>query len=219
MFRGDHPELRRTMGRAPALARGFGHPRTGSEHLLLALADLTGHADALRAAVREVPGDGAGAAADRETLAVLGVDLGDLLGVVDRPPVREPLLPLGARRARERCARPAPPLGLDAQAACAASLRLALARREREHRREHLALTLVALDPGVAWLLATARVDRAALLADLAARFPPPRRNPLLRVERRLGHAVRHRGLVRRYERTTGREVASGSAVPALILG
>ncbi|GAA1289863.1 Clp protease N-terminal domain-containing protein [Saccharothrix xinjiangensis] len=219
MFRGDHPELGRAVGRALSLARELGHPRTGSEHLLLALADLTGHGDALRAAVREAPVDGAGAAADRETLAVLGVDLGDLLDVVDRLPAREPLLPLGAREARERCARADPPLGLDAQAALAASLRLALARREREHRREHLALALVALDPGVAWLLATARVDRAALLADLATRFPPPRRNPLLRAERRLGHGARHRDLVRRYERTTGREVVSALAVPALILG
>ncbi|MFC6088765.1 peptidase [Saccharothrix lopnurensis] len=219
MFRGDHPELGRTMGRAQALARELGHPRTGGEHLLLALTDLVGHADALREAVRAAPGDGAGAAADRETLAVLGVDPGDLLGVVDRPPAREPLLPLGARRARERCARTEPPLGLDAQAAYAASLRLALARREREHRREHLALTLVTLDPGVAWLLATARVNRAAVLADLVTRFPPPRRNPLLRAERRLGHGARRRDLVRRYERTTGREVVSGSAVPGLILG
>lgn len=219
MFR-SHPDLGRTVDRALALARELNHPRTGSEHLLLALADLVGHAEALRDAVARVPEAGAGAAADRETLAVLGLDLDHLLGaVVDQPPTREPLFPLGARQARRRCARLDPPLGLDAQAAYEASLRLALARREREHRREHLALTLVALDPGVAWLLGTARVDRATLLNSLAARFPPPRRNPVLRAERRLGLRVRHRDLVRRYERTTGRDVVSGAAVPALILG
>ncbi|QFZ21923.1 hypothetical protein [Saccharothrix syringae] len=216
MFRGDHRELVRTLNRALGLARELGHPRTGSEHFLLALTDLVGHERALRGAV---PRDGAGVEADRETLAVLGLDLDDLPGIVDHPPAREPLLPLGARKARERRARLNPPPGLDARAAYAASLRLALARREREHRREHLALTLVALDPGVAWLLRTAGVDRVALLGDLAARFPPPRRNALLRAERRLGHRARHRDLVRRYERTTGRDVVSGSAVPHLITG
>ena len=37
MFRGEHPELGRVLGRALALARDLGHPRVGSEHLLLAL--------------------------------------------------------------------------------------------------------------------------------------------------------------------------------------
>jgi hypothetical protein len=37
MFRGDHPDLDRVLGRAVTLARGLGHPRVGSEHLLLSL--------------------------------------------------------------------------------------------------------------------------------------------------------------------------------------
>ncbi|GAB2965814.1 Clp protease N-terminal domain-containing protein [Saccharothrix stipae] len=248
MFRGDHPDLDRTIGRALALARDLGHPRTGSEHLLAALA-TTSPADQSRTAA---PGDdvpladvlrrhgatpsairdaahlaaplGAGGAADRVVLAPLGVDLDRLLGrggapALDRPAGREPLLPFGAARARRRCARLDPPLGLDAQASYSASLRLALARREREHRPEHLALALTALDPGVAWVLKTAGVDRPALLADLAATFPPPRRNPLLTAERRLGHHVRLRDLVRRYQRTTGRAVTSVDALPTLIRG
>ncbi|MBB5804214.1 hypothetical protein F4560_003982 [Saccharothrix ecbatanensis] len=166
---------------------------------------------------------GAGGAADRAVLAPLGVDLDRLLGpataTLDHPAGREPLLPLGAAKARRHCARLTPPLGLDAQAAYEAALRLALARREREHRPEHLALALIALDPGVAWVLKTANVDRDALLADLAATFPPPRRNPLLTAERRLALPSRHRDLVRRYQRTTGRAVTSTDALPALIRG
>lgn len=326
MFRGDHPDLNRTIGRALKLALELGHPRTGSEHLLAALATgslatsplaagpaptdplaagptaagpfatgptatgpaatgpfaaspadsgptAAGHGeagpvgdsaptddppsatppadrataggptpggtptggtvaavllrhgatpDAIRHAAHLAAPLGAGGAVDRAVLAPLGVDLDRLLGgtpALDRPPGREPLLPLGAAKARARCARLTPPLGLDAQAAYSASLRLALARREREHRPEHLALALTALDPGVAWVLKTAGVDRRALLADLAATFPPPRRNPLLAVERRLGHRVRHRDLVRRYQRTTGRAVTSADALPALIRG
>ncbi|KOX23527.1 hypothetical protein ADK67_20425 [Saccharothrix sp. NRRL B-16348] len=249
--------MNRTIGRALALALDLGHPRTGSEHLLAALAagpladrTVTGGpstgentasapparptaADVLRrhgatpTAIRDAAHLaaplGAGGAADRAVLAPIGVDLDRLLGrsapALDRPPGREPLLPFGAAKARRRCARLTPPLGLDAQAAYSASLRLALARREREHRPEHLALALTALDPGVAWVLKTAHVDREALLADLAETFPPPRRNPLLTVERALGHRVRHRDLVRRYQRTTGRAVTSADALPALIRG
>jgi hypothetical protein len=95
----------------------------------------------------------------------------------------KPLRTILEWRRRLYCARLTPPLGLDAQAAYAAGLRLALARREREHRPEHLALALIALDSGVAWVLKTANVDRKALLADLAATFPPPRRNPFLTAE------------------------------------
>ncbi|MEU4835970.1 Clp protease N-terminal domain-containing protein [Streptosporangium sp. NPDC023615] len=257
MFRGDHPELRRTLGLALRLARDLGHPRTGSEHLLLALTgggdtdlgdrvgvgvgDRTGYGvggvgvaavlaahgatwDTVGEAVREVAPAGAGAAADRDTLAALGVDLDRLLGAsgtraLDRPPAREPLFPLGAAGARRRCARTNPPLGLDAQAACEASLRLALARREREHRPEHLALALVALDPGVARVLAATGTDAHALLTALATAFPPPRRSLPLRVERRLARRVRHRDIVRRYAHTTGRAVASGPALAALIDG
>lgn len=231
MFRGDHPDLHRTIGRAVRLARDLGHPRTGSEHLLAALAHspvadvLLRHgatAEAIRDAAHLAAPLGAGGAADRAVLAPLGVDLDRLLGgtpALDRPAGREPLLPLGAAEARRRCARFDPPLGLDAQASYAASLRLALARRERDHRPEHLALALTALDPGVAWVLKAAGVDRAALLAALAEEFPSPRRNPLLTAERRLGHRARRRDLVRRYERTTGRAVTSPDALPALILG
>jgi hypothetical protein len=136
---------------------------------------------------------------------------------VDRPAAREPLFPLGAAEARRRCAALTPPLGLDAQAAYEASLRLALARRERDHRPEHLALVLVAVDPGAAWVLSAAGIDRRALLADLADAFPPPRRNPLLRAERRLGRRSRHHDVVRRYEHTTGRTAVSAAALAALI--
>ncbi|MEJ2852041.1 MULTISPECIES: peptidase [unclassified Saccharothrix] len=213
MFRAD-PELGRVVDRALRLARDLDHPRTGSEHLLLALTSLTGHHDAIREAVDQAAPQGAGAAADRVALKTLGIDFDQLVAGVrlDRPPAREPLFPLGAAKARARCARLDPPLGLDAQAAYEASLRFALARRERRHRPEHLALVLVALDPGVAWVLDTARVDRTALVHDLARRFPPPRRNPVLRWERRLGSAIRHRDLVTRYQRTTGRTATSSVA-------
>ncbi|GIH95603.1 Clp protease N-terminal domain-containing protein [Planobispora siamensis] len=279
MFRGDHPDLSRTVGRALKLARDLGHPRTGSEHLLLALtagstvtrgtvtgstvtegtvtegtvtegtvtegtitgsnvtgSNVTGSNDAvasilaahgateaaIREAVHRAAPAGAGAAADRDALAGLGIDLDRLLGAsgaaaLDRPPVREPLFPLGAAKARRRCARMRPPLGLDAQAAYEASLRLALSRRERDHRPEHLALALITLDPGVAWVLSTAGIDRQALLADLAAAFPPPRRNPLLNLERRLARRTRHRDIVRRYQHTTGRTTTSAAALATLI--
>lgn len=242
MFKGDHPDLKRTLDHALRLALDLGHPRTGSEHLLAALAALAtplgtpppttsplsdvlhrhgATTSAILDAAHLAAPLGAGGAADRVVLAPLGVDLDRLLGpaatALDRPSAREPFLPLGTAEARRRCARLTPPPGLDAQAAYEASLRLALARREREHRPEHLALALTALDPGVAWVLKTADVDRNALLADLAATFPPPRRNPLLTAERRLGLPSRHRDLVRRYQRTTGRAVTSADALPALI--
>jgi hypothetical protein len=110
-----------------------------------------------------------------------------------------------------------PPLGADAQAVYEASLRLALARREHQHRPEHLALTLAALDPGVHRVLTDLGVERRALLADLAAAFPPPRRNPLLRAERRLAHRSRYRHLVARYQRSTGRTAIDNLAVAGLI--
>ncbi|WP_238007152.1 Clp protease N-terminal domain-containing protein [Dactylosporangium sp. AC04546] len=231
MFRGTDPELGRVVGRALAAARELGHPRTGSEHLLLALttspvgALLGRHgvtAAAVRDAVCRAAPLGAGAAADREALAPFGIDL-DRLGltpaVLDRAPLREPLLPFGAARARRWCARMRPPLGLDAQAAFEASLRLALARRERDHRPEHLALVLVALDPGAAWVLDAIGADAAALLAALRDAFPPPTRNVLLRAERRIGRNSRGGDLIRRYQRTTGRVVRQAGAVTALIGG
>lgn len=233
MFGGDDLGLVQTMHRALGSARALGHLRVGSEHLLLALAAsdsvvseiLAGRgatARALREAVCTAAPRGAGVAADRVVLAVLGNDLDRLLdlpgtAVEGRRGAREPLLPVGAGRARWRCARLTPPLGIDAQASYEASLRLALARRERQHRREHLALVLVGLDPGVDWLLRHIGLDAKGLLADLSGAFPPPQRNPLLGIERRLGHRFRSRDLVRRYERTTGRRVLRGAALPGLV--
>ena len=235
MFRGDHPGLRRAVARALATAGDLGHARTGSEHLLLALAAAGGPVGALlgrfgatetvlRDVVCQAQPLGAGAAADRQTLAALDIDVDLLLSrlnptVLDRPPAREPRLPLGAAGARRRCARLSPPLGLDAQAAYEASLRLALARRDREHRPEHLALCLTALDPGAAWVLHIAGVDTPALLAELASAFPPPKRNVLLRAERRIGQRSRRHDLIRRYQHTTGRAVTSGAALGTLIAG
>lgn len=235
MFRGDHPGLRRALGSGLAVARELGQPRAGSEHLLLGLslaarpvgAVLARHGAttaALRAAARTAGPLGAGVAADREVLAPLGIDPARLLSragpaVLDQVTGREPVLPLGAARARRRCARLSPPLGLDGQAAYAASLQLALARQEREHRAEHLALALVALDPGVSWLLQVSDVARTALLADLAATFPPPERGRLLAAGRRLGLRHRRNDLIRRYQRSTGRTVSSPGAVAALIAG
>ncbi|MEV7098837.1 Clp protease N-terminal domain-containing protein [Amycolatopsis sp. NPDC051045] len=219
MFRGDHPAVGQVFRRAGELAREFGHARVGSEHLLLALTEgsLTGLAGIERA-VRLAAPDGAGVAADREALTVLGIDLGSLPAeLADRPPVREPLLPFGVARVRQRCARAKPPVGLDVQAAYGASLRLALARREREHRVEHVALALVALDPGADWVMRTAGADRRALLARLASAFPPPRRHPLLRAERRVGCRSRCRDIVRRYQHTTGRMAVAPSALAALV--
>jgi hypothetical protein len=112
-----------------------------------------------------------------------------------------------------------PPLGLDAQAVYEASLRLALARREREHRPEHLVLALVTLDAGARWVLSAVGVEIQALLGDLAASFPPPRRNLLLRAERRFGQQSRRHDLVRRYQHTTGRTATAASAIAALING
>jgi Clp amino terminal domain, pathogenicity island component len=235
MFQGDHPEVSHAVISALTAARDLGHPRAGSEHLLLGLSAagtsvstvLAQHGiseAALRAAVGQVAPLGAGAAADQEVLAPLGIDVTQILSqagpaALDRATAREPLLPFGAAKARRRCAGMSPPLGLDAQAAYAASLRLALARRERAHRAEHLALSLVALDPGAAWILRTIGACVSALLADLAATFPPPRRNLLLRAERRIGRWPRGNDLIRRYQRTTGRPVTAGGAVASLING
>ncbi|GAA5180048.1 Clp protease N-terminal domain-containing protein [Rugosimonospora acidiphila] len=233
MFRGDHPDLRRVVHSAMVTARDFGHPRTGSEHVLLALTAAGGAVAAVlgrhgateavvQEAVRHAAPLGAGAAADRESLVPLGIDVDGFFSrlrpaTLDRPTKPEPLLPFGAAKARRRCARLNPPLGLDVQATYEASLRLALARRDREHRPEHLALSLVALDPGAAWVLSGAGADTRALLADLAIAYPPPRRNLLLRAERRVGQRSRRRDLIRRYERTTGRTVTSADTVAVLI--
>ena len=235
MFRGDNRALGQTMALAVACTHDLAHPRVWSEHLLLALAARPGEIAnilarhgatprALQGAALLCAPAGAGAAADQNVLATLGIDLDCLINIsgaaiLDRPARREPMVPLGAGRVRRRCSRMNPPLGLDAQAAYESSLRLALARREREYRPEHLALAPVTLDPGVEWLLITAGVASRALFADLAIAFPPPRRSPLLRAERRLGRRLRHRDIVQRYQGVTGRTAAAGPAVGALIVG
>ncbi len=219
MFQGDDPAVGRVFRRAGELAREFGHPRVGSEHLLLALTEgPLSELEGVERIVRQAAPDGAGAAADREALAALGVDLGTLPGALaDRPPAKEPVFPLGAGKARRRCAGAAPPIGLDVQAAYAASLRLALARRERRHRVEHVALALVALDPGADWVMRAVGADRRELLAHLATAYPPPRRNRLLQAERRVGCRSRCRDIVRRYQHTTGRTPIAPAALAALV--
>jgi len=235
MFRGDHPDLRSALSRALAISRELRHPRAGSEHLLLALSAADGPvaavlgrhgatAAAVLEAVRRAAPAGAGTAADRAVLAPLGVDADRLLSglspaVIDRPAAREPLLPLGAAAARRRCARMSPPLGLDAQAVYEASLRLALARRDHEHRTEHLALALVAFDPGAQWALDAAGARPTVLLADLAAVFPPPKRNIVLQAERLIASRSRYDRVVRRYQRTAGRTATPSCARAALITG
>ncbi|HEY0535894.1 MAG TPA: hypothetical protein VGD29_30270 [Actinoplanes sp.] len=47
----------------------------------------------------------------------------------------------------------------------------------------------------------------------------PPRRNRVLRVERRIGRLARGERLERDYQRTTGRTPSSGRSVVALIAG
>jgi hypothetical protein len=235
MFRGDNADLVRTIRRAGDAAVRLGHPRVGSEHLLLALAGGRGplgdvwalHAvsmGAVQDAVVAAAPAGAGVAADRDALSPLGISIDGLLRssgatVLDQPPLKEPLFPLGIRRAREHCARSVPPIGLDAQAASEASLRLALARREKEHRTEHLALALAALDPGVNWVLARIGADGQRLLSDLADAFPPPRRNWLIRAERRIGRRLRNEDIARRYQHTSGRVAMSAAGAVRLLGG
>ena len=217
MFKGDDPSLNRAFQRATASARRLNHPRVGVEHLLVGLAD--GEDDlaglfARNGVTCQVLEEAAcvaaplGAAADRELLAPVGVDLDRLVGTdgtttLDLLVGRQPLFPLGSGAARRRCASWNPPLGLDAQGAYEASLRLALARRERQHRAEHLAMVLVSLDPGANWVLAQLSVARRELLDDLERSFPAPRhRAASVGV---LGRSRRERDLVRRYRATTGR--------------
>lgn len=219
MFKGDDPSLGRAFQQATASARRLGHPRVGVEHLLVGLAggedDLAGlfarHGatrQVLEEAACEAAPLGAGGAADRELLAPVGVDLDGLVGTVatatlDRLVGRQPLLPLGSGAARRRCASWNPPLGLDAQGAYEASLRLALARRERQHRPEHLAMVLVSLDPGANWVLAQLPIARHELLGDLQRTFPASR-HPAVSVGA-LGRSRHQRDLLRRYRATTGR--------------
>ncbi len=165
MFERDTAAVSAVFDRAAVSACRLGQPRVGVEHLLIALAEaddplaevLARHGATRKvlegAAISAAP-LGAGAAADCGCLGALGVDVAGLAGTgaarwMDRDIGRRPIFPLGARRSARRCAQMRPPLGLDAQAAYDASLRLALARREDRHRPEHLAMALVSLDPGV----------------------------------------------------------------------
>jgi hypothetical protein len=68
-------------------------------------------------------------------------------------------------------------------------------------------------------VLRTIGTGAPALLADLAATFPPPRRNMLLRAEGRIGRWLRGNDLIRRCERTTRRPVTARGAVASLIHG
>jgi len=221
MFQGDEPAVRMVLRRAVGSARRLGHPRVGVEHLLVGLAggdDVVATVLARHGATCSVLEDtaraaaplGAGAAADAESLALIGVDLDRLLQSgeprsLDRLVGRQPLFPLGSGATRRRCASWDPPLGLDAQGVYEASLRLSLARDERCHRPEHLAMVLASLDPGAGWVLTQLGTDRRGLLQDLARTFPPPQRSSMLRVARSLLRSTRQRDLLRRYQRTTGR--------------
>jgi hypothetical protein len=65
MFRGDDDGLDRVLRRAFESARELGHPRIGSEHLLLALAHSGG------AVARILAGHGASVAATREAVCAV----------------------------------------------------------------------------------------------------------------------------------------------------
>lgn len=230
MFAGDTPPLIGVMASARHVARQLGHPRVRSEHLLAALADdhlgtasvLSRHgvsAAAAREAADAAGPSGAGVAADRSLLASLGIQAGSLLEAanIERPFGRQPQFPLGASVASRRCDAMTPPVGLDAQAAYEASLRVALAHRDQAHRPEHLGFVLVGIDPGVAWLMGQIGVNRMALLADLAATFPCPPRNRLLAMGRHVGRHARSATLIGRYERLTGRSAVDPAAIRALL--
>ena len=218
MFDGDDEAVRAVIRVAIDRARSDGHPRVGSEHLLLALTEWPGPVRAVLArhgvtspgvlaSVRSAAPTGSGFAADRRLLAELGL-VGDGLAVLasgaDRPGPERPF-PLARRSARRRCALLEPRLGLDAQAGYEASLRLALGRKDRQHRPEHLLFALLDLDPGIAWVLDGMRVDVVPLFDELRAAFPLPRRGALARLDRRVTGARRASAIARRYQRTTGR--------------
>lgn len=78
---------------------------------------------------------------------------------------------------------------------------------------------LVALDSGVAWVLARAGVNQPALADELARAYPPPRRAAFIGVERHFGHRRRLHDLVRRYERATGRVTTSPLNLDRLVTG
>lgn len=201
------------------------HRRIGSEHFLLALSEIDGAvgqalraAGATPAAVASVLGrSGIGPAAveaDRAVLRAIGIDdeaLRDASMKQFGPQIFDPrprgryLFPLGARRAEQRCAAIQPPIGHDAQALYEASLRYALARRDRQHDVHHLLLTMLAVDRGVPWVLDELGVDRAALKPATEKAFPLRRGHLLMRIERRLAWRTRNRQITQRYIlRTSG---------------
>ena len=224
MFGGDLAEVGETLGDACGTARSLGSRWVGSEHLLLALSRRNDDLGGLLRAAGVTPGriegvlarpgiQPAAIEAERAALAVLGVELDEVrrraesglgAGVLDPRPGRPPLLPFGGRRAREWAARHRPPIGPDVQAIYEASLRLALARRETHHRIEHLALSMLTLDRGTAWLLDQVGADREALETAVHRRFPLPVRNGVLRLDRRLGWGSRRRDIARRFATTSG---------------
>lgn len=161
------------------------------------------------------PGIGPAAVeADRAALRAVGIDDGPLREVTMKrfgPQVFDPrpggryLFPLGARRAEQRCAAIHPPIGHDAQALYEASLRYALARRDRRHDVHHLLLAMLALDRGVAWVLDELTVDQALLRSATERAFPLRRGHLLMRTERRLAWRTRNRLIAQRYLlRTSG---------------
>lgn len=224
MFHGDTDELTRTLWAAVVHGRRMQYRRIGSEHLLLALCETPGAVgQALRvvgatpAAVWSVigrPGIGPAAVeADRAALQAVGIDDGVLredamkqfgLQVFDPRPRGRHLFPLGARRAEQRCAATQPPIGHDAQALYEASLRYALARRDRRHDVHHLLLAMLEVDRGVAWVLGELDADRALLMSAIEKTFPLRRGRLLMRIERRLAWRTRTRHIAQRYRLRTG---------------
>ena len=212
MFRGDTAALKRTMCAAAKAAKRLGHGEPRSEHLLLALCEnSTAVAQTLRehgvtatavAGLITRPGVAPAAIeADRALLASVGVDLDELLagagtGALAPRSGKPPLLPLGGRR--NRWGAP------DFRAAYEASLRLALARMERDHRPEHLLMALLEFDRGCAWLLERCGADHAELRSAVHKGFPPPRRNAVIRAARSGTWKRRYRAIERRYENTAG---------------
>jgi hypothetical protein len=120
MFRGDHPDLRRVLHSANVIARELGHPRTGSEHVVLALSTAGGAVTAtldrhgateavLQQAVRHAAPLGAGAAADRESLAPLGINVDQLfsrLAPTTPTATRHPRRSRGSRPPASGCSGP-----------------------------------------------------------------------------------------------------------------
>jgi Clp amino terminal domain, pathogenicity island component len=235
MFQGDSPDLKGVLILAPSIARELRDDYVGSEHLLAAVARQRGQVAEILAehradvgAIRRIlrdhrPPGGATAAADQELLSALGIEISPLLpsSVSNSTTALHShrWFPIGEPSARRRLAAIRPTFGVDAQAAYAASLRLALARREREHRVEHLALTLLTLDPGARWVLASLGTDYGRLLDELACAFPPPRRPSVVRGDRRVGRSRRLGAIKRRHQDLSGHINIVDDVLARLITG